>query len=160
MALAIARLVNLLLAAVLTGNEFSGWVGFHPALRTLPTSAHIQAEQAITRRYGAIMPFLMTATILSCLPVLSLTRDPRAAAFRCTLGGMLCYALMLGVTFVGNMPINRRVLQLSPDAPPADWPALRARWDRWHTLRNALNFAGLGLLVTGVLLASESDTTA
>ena len=158
MVLASARLINLLLAAVLTGNEFSGWVGFHPALHTLSMTTHIQAEQAITRRYGAIMPFLMTATIVSCVPVLSLIRDRRSVAFRCTLAGMLCYLTMLGVTFMGNMPINRRVLQVSPDDPPAAWLSLRARWDRWHMLRNVLNIAGLGLLITSIL-ASESETT-
>ena len=95
------------------------------------------------------MPFLMTAAIVSCLPVLALTRDKRSAGYRHTLAGMLCYLAMLGVTFAGNMPINRRTLRLSPDAPPADWLGLRTRWDRWHALRNALNLAGFGLLVAG-----------
>ncbi len=156
MELRIARLVNLMLASVLTGNEFGGWAGTHPALRTLPTGAHIRAEQAITRRFGLLMPFAMTATIVSCIPVLALIRDRRSAPYRLTLGGILCYLAMLGVTFAGNMPINRRTLQLSPEAPPADWLALRRRWDRWHTLRNALNFAGLGLLTTAALTPDET----
>ena len=62
---------------------------------------------------------------------------------------------MLGVTFAGNMPLNRRVLALSADDPSAEWLVLRARWDRWHTLRNALNFAGLAGLVLGALDASD-----
>ena len=156
MMLWIARFVNLMLAGVLTGNEFGGLVGTHPALRTLSTTSHIQAEQAVTRRYGALMPFVMTSTILSCIPVLSLVPDRRSATFRCTLWGMLCYVGMLVVTFGGNMPINRRVLQLSPESPPADWFEMRARWDRWHTLRNVLNFIGLGLLIMGALNRVDS----
>ena len=159
MALKAARFVNLVLAGVLTGNEFGGWAGTHPALRTLPPAAHVQAEQAVTRRFGAIMPFLMTATIVSCAPVLALARDRRSAGWRCTLAGMLCYLAMLGVTFGGNMPINRRTLEVSPEAPPADWLALRARWDRWHALRNALNLAGLGFLVAGALASSDAETS-
>ena len=158
MTLKVARFVNLVLAGVLTGNEFGGWAGTHPALRALPIAAHVRAEQAVTRRFGAIMPFLMTATIASCLPVLALTRDKRSAHYRYTLAGTLCYLAMLGVTFAGNMPINRRTLGLSPEAPPADWLALRARWDRWHALRNALNLAGLGLLVVGALAPSDGET--
>lgn len=151
MPLRIARFVNLLLASVLVGNEFGSWVGFHPALGTLQTGAQIQAEQALTRRYGRLMPGLMTATIVSCLPLLSLIQDRRSVAFRGALGGMLSFLAMLGVTFVGNMPINRRVLALSADAQPADWRALRTRWDRWHTLRNGLNFSGLALLLVSTL---------
>ncbi len=151
MALRMARLINLLLASVLVGNEFGSWAAVHPSLGTLPTKAQVQAEQAVTRRYGALMPFLMAGTVVSCIPVLSLIRDRRSAAFRATVAGMGCFLAMLGVTFGGNMPINRRVLGASPDAPPADWRELRARWDRLHALRNALNFAGLGLLLLGTL---------
>ncbi len=157
MAVKVARFVNLVLAGVLTGNEFGGWAGTHPALRTLPPAAHVRAEQAVTRRFGAIMPFLMTATIVSCAPVLALAGDRRSAGYRCTLAGMLCYLAMLGVTFAGNMPINRRTLELSADVEPSAWLALRARWDRWHALRNALNLAGLGLLVAGALASSDAE---
>jgi uncharacterized membrane protein len=67
---------------------------------------------------------------------------------------------MLGITFAGNMPINRRLLQAAPDAPPADWSDLRGRWDRWHTLRNALNFVGFGLLCLGALSPDKPDSGA
>ena len=43
MALKLMRFLNLLLAGVLTGNEFGGFVGFHPALYELPTEAHARA---------------------------------------------------------------------------------------------------------------------
>ncbi len=155
MALRIARFANLMLASVLVGNEFGSWAAVHPTLYALPTGAHVRAEQAVTRRYGRLMPVVMTATVVSCIPVLSLIPDRRSAAYRCTLGGLLAFLAMLGVTFAGNMPVNRRTLQVSPEAPPADWLALRARWDRWHTLRNALNFAGLAGLVLGALDASD-----
>jgi hypothetical protein len=36
MTLKVMRFLNLLLAGVLTGNEFGGFAGFHPALYELP----------------------------------------------------------------------------------------------------------------------------
>ena len=56
MVLKATRFLNLLLTGVLTGNEFGGFVGFHPALYELPTEAHASAERAITGRFGKIMP--------------------------------------------------------------------------------------------------------
>ena len=58
------RFLNLLLAGVLTGNEFGGFVGFHPALYELPTEAHARAERAITSRFGKLMPPFMTTAIV------------------------------------------------------------------------------------------------
>ena len=147
------RFANLFLTGVLTGNEFGGFVGFHPALYRLPTDAHASAEQAITARFGKIMPPFMTATIVSFIPVLSLTQDRRS--FRYTLAGMLCYLVMLGVTFAGNMPANRRTLELNPGTVSRDeFLSLRRRWDGFHAVRNVLNATGLVFAILGTL----SDT--
>ncbi len=86
MALKTMRFLNLLLTGVLTGNEFGGLVGFHPALYELPTEAHARAERAITSRFGKIMPPFMTAAILSFVPVLSL------ASFWCEMWELLVIA--------------------------------------------------------------------
>ena len=155
MILKAARFANLCLTGVLTGNEFGGLVGFHPALHQLPTDAHISAEQAITARFGKIMPPFMTATIVSFVPVLLLTRDRRS--FRFTLAGMLCYLAMLAVTFAGNMPANRRTLELDPKTVSRDeFLALRQRWDAFHVARNVLNAAGLVFTILGTLSDTRS----
>jgi len=155
MTLKAARFVNLFLTGALTGNEFSGLVGFHPALYRLPADAHASAEQEITARLGKIMPPFMTANIVSFVPVLSLTRDRRS--FRFALAGMLCYLVMLAVTFAGNMPANRRTLELDPKTVSRDeFLALRRRWDAFHAARNVLNAAGLIFAILGTLSDTES----
>ncbi len=155
-----ARFMNLLLSGMLVGNEFGGWVAVHPALNTLPLSTHIAAEQAVVRRYKAIMPFWMMSAIVSAVPVLRRIEDRRSPAFRLTLAGMSCFLAMLIVTFRGNMPINKQILLLSPETPPANWHHLRTRWDQFHTLRNLLNIAGLSCLILAALTTAESKSIA
>src|SRR5215211_3292818 len=158
MALKTARFLNLLLAGVLTGNEFGGLVGFHPALYELPTEAHARTERAITGRFGKIMPPFMTAAILSFVPVLSLVRDRRSLSFLSTLLGMLSYVAMLAVTFAGNMPVNRRMLEMdSGTISGEDLMGLRRRWDRFHAARNVLNFLGFASALLGVLSEDNND---
>ena len=150
MILKAARFVNLLLAALLAGNEFGTWVAVHPALGTMPTPAHVRAEQELVRRYGKIMPFWMISVIASCLPAAALARNRRSS--RLTLAGMACFVAMLISTLLGNVPINNQVLELAPDeTPPESWRELRERWNRLHTLRTLLNVAGLSLLYLGAL---------
>ena len=155
MALKVAQFFNLFLTGILTGNEFGGFVGFHPALYRLPTEAHASAEQEITARFGRIMPPFMIATIVSFVPVQSLAEDRRS--FRFSLAGMLCYLTMLAVTFAGNMPANRRTLELDPRTVSRDELfALRRRWDGFHAARNLLNAAGLAFTILGALSGTES----
>ncbi len=156
--LRVACFVNLLLTGVLTGNEFGGFVGFHPALYELPTEAHARAERAITSRLGKIMPPFMIAAVLSFVPVLSLVRDRRSLSFLFTLSGMLCYVAMLAVTFAGNMPVNRRMLEIDPGAVSGEeLLELRKRWDRFHKARNVLNFVGFASTLLGALPEGTND---
>ena len=152
-ALGAAQFVNVTLAGVLTGNEVGTWAAVHPALGTIPTRSAIAAEQAVTRRYGQLMPGMMSATIVSGVPVLALL-DGAPAASRLTLAGMVAFGMMLAVTLIGNRPINEQVLRFSPEEPVEAWHALRSRWDRLHRIRVALDVAGLSCLVAAAVASS------
>ena len=146
-----ARFVNLVLAGLLAGNEFGTKAAVHPALERLGQPERVRAEQEVTRRYAAIMPYWMSSVIVSCLPVLALSR--KTSAFLPTLVATACFGAMLASTLRGNVPINHRVLELSPEADGEEFAELRERWDRLHTLRVALNVAGLAFLCLGALRA-------
>ena len=156
MALKAAQFVNLFITGVLTGNEFGSWAALHPALRELPHQAHVRSEQAVTRRYGKMMPALMMGALVSFVPVLSLVSDRRSLPFLFDLAGMLCYATMLMITLAGNIPINRSTLELDPDKTSREeFLELRARWARLHAARNVLNLAGFGLSILGLLASPQ-----
>ncbi len=144
-------MANVCLAGLLTGNEWGGWVAVHPALDTLPGSPRLQAEQAVYRRYGRIMPFLMTSTVASGIAAGGI-RDSASVGGRFTKAATGCYTTMLAITLLGNIPLNKELLAL-PDDPAghARLAELRDRWDRLHTARNVLNLAGFGLTVAGAL---------
>ena|SRR5215203_1412109 len=100
----------------------------------------------------------MTTAILSFVPVLSLVRDRRSPSFFYTLFGMLCYMVMLAVTFAGNMPVNRRMLEMDPKAASREeLMELRRRWDRFHAARNVLNFLGFASALLGALSEDTID---
>jgi hypothetical protein len=151
--LKVARFVNLMLAGLLAGNEFGTKVALHPSLEKLSTPERIRAEQEVTRRYAAMMPFWMSSVIVSCLPVLALSR--RTRAFPPALVGTVCFVGMLASTLIGNVPINNRVLEISPETDGEEFVELRERWDRLHTLRVVLTVFGLGLLCVGALSQNE-----
>jgi len=157
MALRVVRFVNLLLATMLAGNAVGSVVFVNPALGTLPTRSHVEAERTITRRYLPIMRVLMPATVASCLALLGLRRERRdSASFRLTLAGTVGFIGMLGVTLI-EIPINKWTLEASPESPPADWAELRARWERFNLLRTGLEVAGSICLYLGTLSEAREE---
>ena len=147
------RFASLVLAGMLAGNEFGTWAAVHPSLGKLDPAERIRAEQEVTRRYAAIMPAWMGSTVVSCLLALVLSRG--SSGFRSTLFGTESLVGMLASTRIGNVPINNRVLEMDPEKDQEEFARLRERWDRLHTLRVALNVAGLGFLVAGALVEYE-----
>jgi hypothetical protein len=150
----IFRFVNLMAAGLLAGNELGTWAAVHPAMEKLSPPERVRAEQELTRRFGAIMPFWMAAAVLSCL--LNVTLSAGKPGFRPTLAGALCFAAMLASTRLGNVPINNRTLEIDPETDIEEFERLRERWDKLHILRTSLTTVGLGFLVAGALTNSES----
>lgn len=148
MLLATIRPANLLLAGMLAGNELGTWAAVHPALEELSPAERLRAEQALTRRFGAVMPAWMGSALASCFAAALLAHG--SSGFRRTFLGALCFAAMLASTRLGNVPINTRTLELTED-DLEEFGRLRDRWDRLHTLRVALTTAGFAALVSGAL---------
>ena len=141
--------IAVLLAGVLTGSELTSWGIVHPTLWKLDHHAQVIAEKLMYRRFGSVDPFLMTATIVACFTAAG-GLDGRSGTL--ALGGAICFAGMLAITLIGNMPINVRVLRWDErGGDPVEWQRIRRRWDRLHTARVVLDSAGFTLITLAVL---------
>ncbi len=136
--------IAVLLAGVLTGSELTSWGIVHPTLWKLDHLAQVRAEKLMYRRFGSVDPFLMTATIVAGFTAAG-GLSGRSATL--ALAGAICFAGMLAITLVGNMPINVRVLRWDEQrGDPQEWQRIRRRWDRLHTARVVLDSAGFTLI--------------
>ena len=145
----LVHLANLMLAGTLLGNELSTLAVVHPAARSLELSAQVAMEKSLTKRYGLVMPVLMIATLVSGVAVaMGAESDGRALA----IAGTACIAVMLGITFAGNMPVNVYTLRAGEDVDPEEWRARRRTWERWHALRVLLDAAAMACFVLAVLV--------
>lgn len=151
MELKIAHLVNLILVAVFVGTEFAVSFFVHPVLRSLQQSVHIASVQVLGRILGKVMPIWMPLIIVSALLVLYFIGDTDSSAFWLTVAGTLCIVLMSAVSLLGNVPINKQVIEWNPQSPPDNWWELRNRWDSLHRVRVALDIAALIFLLLGAL---------
>lgn len=143
--------VAVVLAGVLTGSELTSWGMVHPTLWKLEHRAQVHAEKLMYRRFGSVDPFLMTATVAACFVAAGAFGGGRAAL---VLAGGSCFACMLAITLLGNMPINLKVFRWDEErGDPNEWRRIRRRWDRFHGVRIVLDVAGF-LLVAAALAAS------
>lgn len=145
----VAPVIAVILAGLLTGSELTSWAIVHPVLWKLEHQAQLRAEKLTYRRFATVDPFLMTGTVAACFAAVGAFDGGDASALALAAGG--CFALMLTITLLGNMPINLRVLRWDEErGDPGEWRRLRRRWDRLHTVRIVLDVAGFLLITLSV----------
>jgi hypothetical protein len=138
-----AEVVNLTLAGVLTGNELCTWAFVHRAAKRLPMEHEVALEKRMTQLMLAPMGLLMTSTVGSGIWA---ARQVKMASAPYIWGGTACYAAMLAITLVGNMPLNAATLRATESMDRQNWVSIRRRWDQFHGVRNVLNVTGMILL--------------
>ena len=138
-----------LLAGLLAGSELTSWAIVHPTLWKLDHEAQVRAEKLMYRRFASIDPFLMTATVIACFTAAGGLSGSSAAL---ALAAGACFAGMLAITLIGNMPLNVRVFRWDEaHGEPGEWRRIRRRWDRLHTVRIVLDSAGFVLIALAVV---------
>lgn len=142
-------LIAVLLAGLLTGSELTSRAIVHPTLWKLEHREQVRAEKLMYRRFASIDPFLMISTVVACF-VAAGALEGESAGLAAAGGG--CFAAMVAITLIGNMPINLQVLRWDDErGDPDEWRRLRRRWDRLHTIRTLLDCAGFVLVALAVV---------
>jgi Anthrone oxygenase len=122
-------------------------------LRALPATSFVQLHQRRERAHARLMPLLVTLALLATLGAASGWRAQPGRVYL-TLASGLAVLVVMVVTLVVDVPLNRRIQRWLPDAPPDNWRTLRDRWMRSNDLRTVVSVAALALLLAGVALTS------
>lgn len=136
----VVLLLNGLAAGVLLGTLLGGW----PLLAALPADRYVEAYAFLATRYDPAMPICLLGTLagdvtLASLP--SVGRHPAAQALFLVAAALAVTTIAISVS--KNVPTNRWIQSVDPDAPPADLPARKAAWGVWNRRRSLVAIAGL-----------------
>lgn len=150
-----ARLAALILAALSLGPSFAHLLERPPRLAWPPelwmATTSFGSQYAWFGRVGAILD---PATILVLALLAWLTRRRRPAFVAASVGFFLfgaalaCWALIV-------QPMNLAMAGWTPGQVPADFEAVRARWEVGHAMVAALKLAGLVAVAVAVLPRRE-----
>ena len=139
--------VAIVIAGTLTGSELAVAVFFHPRISRLDDAVHIRTAQTLAKVLGMVMPFWYALTFLLALALTFVARPARSTPWWLALAATVLYALISVYSVLLPVPINNQVARWRPDSVPANWRALRRRWDLLHALRVVFLVIALILLV-------------
>ncbi|MDM4718199.1 DUF1772 domain-containing protein [Micromonospora sp. WMMA1363] len=142
--------VALVANGVAVGVMVSTVIGLAPMSLAVPYQTYVGTVQFLWRRYDPLMPALNATACALVLVLVATVDDSAARALFGTAGALLVLVMVISV--VKNVPINRYVMSLDPRRPPADWARTdpRVRWRNWNLLRTTLAVLAFAVNVSAV----------
>src|ERR687892_221733 len=123
-----------LISGVIAGVFVAVQIAQVPVQRTLGARDFVLVKGRFERGYGRKMPPLVMASLIAPIPVYVTTTEVSAVTLLVA-AGHLCSLVVLVVTAIYNLPVNREAVKWDPGHPPADWEAKRDRWHRGQAIR-------------------------
>ncbi|GAA2381220.1 anthrone oxygenase family protein [Nonomuraea africana] len=139
---------HILTAAVLissglaAGVLFTHAVGVWPAMQAMAPDRYVAAHKLLGRAYDPMMPIIVSTSLILDVILAALSRNDIGRIL--FIASAVCLAGVGVVSQTRNVPINRRVKSLDPEAIPADWEDPRGSWGKWNLVRTT--FAVLALV--------------
>lgn len=146
--------VAVLASGLAAGGLMISVLGGAPLLLALPTDRYIPVHQFLVQRFDPFMPISMGLALLCDVALIFLAPTSLSRSLAAVAAVLLLLAM--AVSIFKNVPINKWVATLRPDAVPDDWERLdpRVRWRNWNATRTVFAVAALAVnvIAVGVLL--------
>ncbi|WP_420368748.1 anthrone oxygenase family protein [Curtobacterium sp. L1-20] len=133
--MSVLLVVQLVLVGLLAGEELIVRWGVQPAMSALPDEVHVRTRIAMVRSLKVVVPILMVPAVLSSVALLVVAGTADGLGWRVAATAALVTFVL--ASFLGTVPINIRVNDWDPAAPPADWKRTVTRWERIDVLRSS-----------------------
>ncbi|MET9262158.1 DUF1772 domain-containing protein [Amycolatopsis sp. NPDC004079] len=128
-------------SGAIAGVLFAVALAVLPALFAMPPAQYVYSHQLIGKRWDPTMPVLVLGSTALDV-VLAFLVPGRAWLFGAGAGALAAVSV---VSHFCNVPLNRAVKRLDPEAIPAHWADPRPLWRRWHLLRTGIAVLAAGL---------------
>jgi uncharacterized membrane protein len=144
--------ISMVLYTLVAGVFWGTWFSLSRSIASIRAETFLDIGHTMIGNLGGPMSLLMPAAIVSVGMVAALLyrRGRRMAAGLASLALVLLIAA-LAITLSVNVPIDGQIAGWTPGTLPADWQAIRDRWEFYHGLRTFLSVVGSGCLFASAL---------
>jgi uncharacterized membrane protein len=146
------QFVTLLLFSLVTGVFWGTWFSLSRSIAEITPGTFLEVGHLMIANLGGPMSVLMPASLLSALVLcVLLVRGRQPGASLLAGSALVLMTTALVITLAVNVPIDRQIQTWTTAALPADWQAVRDRWEFYHGLRTVVSIAALACLFAATL---------
>jgi hypothetical protein len=157
MRIKIAQFVSLVLVALVTGVFWGSWLGLSRSIQALTPETYLAIGHAMIGNLAPVMPVLVILATVSQVVLLVQLRSRGSGAFLASLIAFAMFLLAVAVTLLVEVPIDNQIRSWTLSSLPADWRAIRDRWEAFHVLRTFSALSSLIVLTAATVFGRPRD---
>lgn len=150
MKLKLVQFSTIILFALVMGVFWGTWFALSRSIVTFRAQTFLDIGQTAIRNLAVPMRIMMPLALLSAVVLLVLL-SKRSMGFAWAFAGFVLMVCALVVTLTVEVPIDNQIKGWTIASMPANWEALRDRWESYHMLRTFMSLAGLVAVTTSTL---------
>jgi hypothetical protein len=127
------------LNGVLVGIFTMGTLVLQPVSLRLAAEAHIMLRQQMISRLHYLAPPLMVGALISMIVGYLFFSSGWSSVLLAL--NVILLSSILGITLLGNVPLNRRFMTWQPKLPPENWITFVRKWELYDQIRFVLCLA-------------------
>ena len=155
MKLKLAQFSTIILFALVMGVFWGTWFALSRSIAAFRPQTFLDIGQTAIRNLAVPMRILVPLALVSALILLALL-PKRSAAFALAVAGFMLMVCALLVTLAVEVPIDNQIKLWTVATFPADWQAVRDRWEFYHALRTFVSIVALVSVTASTLFKSTS----
>jgi hypothetical protein len=134
MKLKLAQFSTIILFALVMEVFWGTWFALSRSIVAFRPQTFLDIGQTAIRNLAVPMHILMPLALVSAL-ILPALLPKSSAAFALAVAGFMLMVYALVVTLAVEVPIDNQIKVWTIGTLPADWQAIRDRWEFYHALR-------------------------
>jgi uncharacterized membrane protein len=143
--------ISLLLASLVMGVFWGTWFTLTRSIHDFSAAEFIHIGKTIINNVAVPMAIIMPATLIFMLIATLMSRRVNRNTFYLYLISFLLMVITLIITVGIEVPIDNQIKTWTEDSVPANWEALRQKWDLFHTIRTFTSIASVALFGWGAI---------
>jgi hypothetical protein len=145
------RFLTLLLVSLSMGMTFCHALELVPKM-AYDAALYLSLHRTLYLLFGApVGAAIEVGAVLSSIGLIVLVRGHRST-FAFTVVGAVCMLIAHVIWWIWVNPANRALIQMTLDAPAAEWIRWRNQWEYTHLVRFVVQLWGFAMLLLSVLV--------
>ncbi|WP_118976077.1 anthrone oxygenase family protein [Taibaiella koreensis] len=147
----LSHFIALVLLMLITGLFWGTWFSMSRTMETFSVAEFIHIGKTIIGNVANPMKVIMPACILSMTISAWKYEQKKSLGFYLLVFSLALLIVVLIITVGIEVPIDNQIKQWTADTAPANWEAIRNRWEVYHTTRAFVSIMSFGLFSSALL---------